>query len=64
MYHLHYGSPLRIIILLCIKVSSCRNTFLQAEWMAPEVLRNEPSDEKYGFHLFNIIFIRSFTHCL
>lgn len=23
--------------------------FLQAEWMAPEVLRNEPSDEKYVF---------------
>lgn len=22
-------------------------TFSQAEWMAPEVLRNEPSDEKY-----------------
>ena len=22
---------------------------VQAEWMAPEVLRNEPADEKYGF---------------
>lgn len=64
MYDLHYGSPLRIIFLLCIKVSSCCATFRQAEWMAPEVLRNEPSDEKYGFHLFNFIFIRPFTHPL
>ena len=33
-----------------LMTSSCA-IFLQAEWMAPEVLRNEPSDEKYAFFL-------------
>jgi serine/threonine protein kinase len=28
---------------------SSKSTAGTAEWMAPEVLRNEPADEKYGF---------------
>ncbi|KAL8110951.1 hypothetical protein AgCh_026642 [Apium graveolens] len=38
---------------------SSRSTAGTAEWMAPEVLRNEPSDEKYGLHSFNILYCTS-----
>ena len=43
---------------LCVDDSSCSN-LLQAEWMAPEVLRNEPSDEKYA-NLFSTLCSTSF----
>lgn len=34
---------------LGLLISSNCITLFQAEWMAPEVLRNEPSDEKYAY---------------
>lgn len=54
--YLNHNTLLRIIMFILLVLSvklSCTMTvyiditLLQAEWMAPEVLRNEPSDEKY-----------------
>lgn len=35
--------------------------FMQAEWMAPEVLRDEPSNEKSDVYSFGVILWELFT---